>query len=84
MSTFVTTVFTSVQAYIYSDGATYWLYMDFLLDSNYSMMDMLVVHIQIFYYTCNILLLLTKQKLEFICDVKNMVILNKWWCTLIG
>ena len=52
-------------------------YMDFLLVSNYSMVDVLVLHIQIVYYTCNILLLLTKQKQEFICDVNKMVILNK-------
>ena len=53
------------------------IYTDFLFVTSYNMGDVLVVHIQILYYTHNILLLLTKQKLEFISDVTNMVILNK-------
>ena len=53
------------------------IYPDFLLVTDYTMMDVLVVHIQILYYTCNILLLLKKQKFEFICDVNNMVMLKQ-------
>ena len=39
------------------------MHTDFLLIINYSMMDVLVVHVWILYYTHNILLLLTKQNL---------------------
>ena len=52
------------------------LYTDFLLVSNFSMMDVLILHIWILYYMHNIVLL-TKQKLEFMYDVNNMVIINK-------
>ena len=52
------------------------IYIDLLLVSYNSMVDVLTVHIQILYYNCNILLL-TKQNLEFICGVNNMVKLNK-------
>ena len=51
------------------------IYPDFFLVTSYTMVDVLVVHIQILYYTHNILLL-TKQDLEFI-HVNNMVILKQ-------
>ena len=51
------------------------IYVDFILLSYYSMVDVPVVHIQIIYY--NHILLLTKQNLEFINGVNNMVMLNR-------
>ena len=52
-------------------------YPDSLLATNNTVVDVLVAHIQILYYTHNILLLLTKQKLEFIHNVNNIVILKQ-------
>ena len=53
------------------------IYPDFLLATNYTMVDVPVVHIWILYYALNILLHLTKQKLEYICDVNRRVILKQ-------
>ena len=51
------------------------IYPDLLLVTDYTVVDVPVVHIRILYYTGNILLL-TRQKLEFIGDVNNMSILK--------
>ena len=47
-------LFTSACADIYSGGATYWhIYPDLLLVTDYTMVDVLFVHIWILYYTHN-------------------------------
>ena len=53
------------------------IYPDFLLLTDDTMVDVLVVQIQILYYIYNILLLLTKQKLEFICGINNMIMVKQ-------
>ena len=70
-------LFTRVHAYIYSSGDTYWHISRLVIGYQLHLVDVLVVHIWILDYTCNILLLLTKQKLEFIHDVNKMVILKQ-------
>ena len=80
ISAFVTDVLTSCKCLYTVVMPPIGMYTDFLLVSNYSMVDVPVVYIQILYYTRNILLL-TKQIQEFIFGVTiwlyNMVILNK-------
>ena len=74
----MTVVFTSACVYIYTVVVPpISIYTDFLLFINYSMLDMPVVPLWILYYTHNVLLLLTRQVLELICDVNSWAILNK-------
>ena len=75
---FVCLLFTSACAfYIHRQCHLLAYILTFLLVTDYTMVDLLVVHIQILYYTHNILPLLTKQKLEFRWNVNNLVILQQ-------
>ena len=71
------TLFTSVHAYIYSGDATYWDIFRLLIGYwlHHGGCDSCTV--EILYYNHNILLLLTNQKLEFICGVNNMITLKQ-------
>ena len=70
-------LFTSVHAYIYSGDATYWDISRLLIGYQLHHGGCTSHTDWILYYFCNILLLLTIQKLEFLHGVNNMIMLKQ-------
>ena len=77
MSALSSASYLQVCMHIYSGDATYWDISRLLIGYQLHNGGCANCTDQILYYTCNILLLLTKQKLEFICGVNNMVMIKQ-------
>ena len=77
LSTLFHVLYTSVHAYKYSGDAIYWNIYGLLIGYQLYHGGCAICPGQILYYTHNIFLLLTKQKLEFIHGDSNMIKLKQ-------